>query len=191
MWTDWTVLQRVYFIIAMFFSIVLVVQLILMLVGAGHNGDTDLDLNGDGDPDISVDTSDGLALFTLKGLIAFFAIGGWVGFALGDGTLANHWVILISIAAGLVALVLVGLIMKWMTKLADNGAMQISNAIDKTAEVYLTVPANCAGTGKITVEIQGCLTEVEAVTQGEELKTGTKVKVVRVDGDICVVEKLY
>lgn len=191
MWTDWSVLQRVYFVIAILFSLALVVQLILMLVGAGSGGDADIDFDGDGDPDISVDTNNGLALFTVKGIIAFFAVGGWTGFALGDGMLDTIWVILISVAAGLVALVGVGLLMKLVTNLGDDGNIETKNAVGKIAEVYLTIPAHCSATGKITVEIQGRLTETEALTEGEELKTGTKVKVVKTDGDTCIVEKLY
>lgn len=190
MWTDWSVLQKVYFVIAMLFSLILVVQMILMLVGVG-NGDTDVDLDGDGTPDVTVDGDSGLALFTVKGLVAFFAVGGWVGFALGDGMMKTVWVILISLASGLVALVVVGLLMKWISSLAENGNIDIGNAVGKTADVYLTIPAGCSAAGKITVELQGKLTEVEAMTEGEEIKTGTKVKIIRADGDTLIVEKLY
>ncbi|MBQ7164453.1 MAG: hypothetical protein IJR61_03900 [Clostridia bacterium] len=191
MWNDWTTLQQVYFCIAVLFSVVLLVQLVLTLIGAGHDGEG-VDLTGDGNPDVTVDTDSGLAPFTLKGLVSFFAVGGWVGFALGDGTLHTVWVILISLAAGLAALVAVGFILKGMAKLQSNGAMDINNAVGKTAEVYLTIPPKCSGAGKITVEIQGSLTEMNAMTEGDEpLKTGCKVKVVKTDNATCYVEKIY
>lgn len=191
MWENWTTLQQIFFCVAVAFSIILVLQLILMLVGAGHD-DAGIDLNGDGNADITVDTSDGLALFTVKGLVSFFAVGGWVGFALGDGTIPYEWAVVIAVASGLVALVLVGLIMKWLIKLQASGNMNINNAVGKTAEVYLTVPANMAGAGKITVELQGSLTELSAVTEGNEtIVTGSKVRIVRTDDSTCYVEKLY
>ncbi|MBQ9481209.1 MAG: NfeD family protein [Clostridia bacterium] len=191
MWNDWTTLQQVYFCIAVLFSVVLLVQLVLTLIGAGHDGEG-VDLTGDGNPDVTVDADSGLAPFTLKGLVSFFAVGGWVGFALGDGTLHTVWVILISLAAGLAALVAVGFILKGMAKLQSNGAMDINNAVGKTAEVYLTIPPKCSGAGKITVEIQGSLTEMNAMTEGDEpLKTGSKVKVVKTDNATCYVEKIY
>ena len=190
-WQNLTTLQQVYFCIAMLFSVILLIQFILMLIGIGGDGEG-LDLTGDGETDISVDTDSGLAMFTLKGMIAFFAVGGWIGFTLGDGMMDTVWVILISIASGLVALIGVGFLMKSITKLQQSGTMDIKNAVGKVADVYLTIPANCSATGKITVELQGQLTELDAVTEDQEpIKTGAKVKVVKTDDNTCYVEKLH
>ena len=190
-WQNLTTLQQVYFCIALLFSVILVIQFVLLLLGIG--GDSEgLDLTGDGETDISVDLDSGLAMFTLKGMIAFFSVGGWVGFTLGDGTMKNVWVIIISIVTGLVSLVAVGFLMKSITKLQQNGTMQIKNAVGKTAEVYLTIPAKCSACGKITVEVQGQLTELDAMTESEEpIKTGTKVKVVKTDETTVYVERIY
>lgn len=191
MWNDWTTLQQVCFCIATFFSIVLVVQVILMLIGLGSEGDTEIDLSGDGDADVVVDTGSGIALFTLKGLIAFFAVGGWVGFMLGNSALHPLLVILIAVASGTVALIGVGFLMKWLMRLQQNGTMSYSNAVGKTGEVYLTIPAKCAGAGKVNVEIQGQLTEASAMTDSDEpIKTGAKVVVVRADSTTLYVEKI-
>ena len=143
MWNDWTTLQQIYFCIALLFSAVLLVQLILMIIGIGSDSGEGVDLNGDGNPDVTVDGDSG-PLFTVKGLISFFAIGGWVGFAIGDGSLKTGWVILISVASGLVALVAVGFALRAMAKLQTNGVMDINNAVGKVAEVYLTIPEKCS-----------------------------------------------
>lgn len=190
-WQNLTTLQQVYFCIALLFSVILVIQFVLLLLGIG--GDSEgLDLTGDGETDISVDLDSGLAMFTLKGMIAFFSVGGWVGFTLGDGSMKSVWVILISIGTGLIALVAVGFLMRSVTKLQQNGTMDIKNAVGKTAEVYLTIPAKCSSCGKITVEVQGQLTELDAMTESEEpIKTGTKVKVVKTDETTAYVERIY
>lgn len=192
MWQNLTTLQQVYFCIATFFSVVLVVQFILAILGVGQDSEADLDLDGDGEPDITVDTSDGIISFTLKGIIAFFAIGGWLGFALGDGTVPTPLVIILSVIAGFAALVGVGFLMKWIMRLQSSGTMDIKNAVGKIAEVYLTIPAKCSGNGKINLDLQGSYAETEAITESDEpIKTGEKVKVVRTEGSVCVVERLY
>ena len=148
-WQNLTTLQQIYFCVASLFSVILIIQFILMLIGIGGESDG-IDFTGDGETDISVDTDSGLSMFTIKGMIAFFAVGGWVGFTLGDGMMKPGWVILISIGAGLLALVLVGILMNAITKLQQNGTKNIANAVGKTAEVYLTIPAQLKAHGKIT-----------------------------------------
>lgn len=188
MWQTWTILQKVYFCVAVLFTVVLVVQLILMLVGVGNDADADADVADDGIEGVD----GGLALFTVKGLISFFAVGGWTGFALADGTVQPVLAVLISIGAGLIALVAIGFIMKWIVGLASSGTVSIENAVNKVGEVYLTIPESCKATGKITIELQGKLTELDALTENASpIKTGAKIKVVRIDGDTCIVEPLY
>ncbi len=189
MWESWTILQKICFCVATFFTIVLILQIILMLIGSGDN-DMDADIDGDGIDDL--DGDGGVALFTIKGLIAFFAVGGWMGFAFGNGFIHPAWAILIAVVSGFVALIGVGLLLRAISKLAVNGTFEIKNAVGKSAEVYLTIPAKCAGTGKINVEVQGRWMELEAMTENEEpIKTGAKVKVLYVDGSTCYVAKMY
>ena len=183
MWQDWTSLQRVFFCVALFFTLILIVQIILMLFG----GDGADDFDGD---DFAISDGEGFALFTIKGLIAFFAVGGWMGFAFGGGFIKPVWTILIAVGSGLIAFFAASLLVYWLSKLAMSGTMQIENAVGKTAEVYLTIPANGQGSGKITLEVQGRWTELEAMTEeGEPIKTGAKVVVERTDDHTCYVVK--
>ena len=63
---------------------------------------------------------------------------------------------------------------------------RIANAIGKTAEVYLTIPAHRAGKGKITVTVQNRTMEYEAETEFDALPTGSSVQIVAVVGDDAV-----
>ena len=183
MWQEWTSLQRVFFCVALFFTLVLIVQIILMILG----GDDVDDFDGD---DFSISDGEGFVLFTIKGLIAFFAVGGWMGFAFGSGFIKPVWTILIAIVSGLIAFFAVSLLVYWLSKLAMSGTMQIENAVGKTAEVYLTIPASCQGYGKITLELQGRWTELEAMTEElEPINTGAKAIVVKTDEHTCYVVK--
>ena len=77
---DWlkqlTAIEHVFFWIAVAASVALVVQIVLLIVSFGGGGDSDFtDFDGD------MDTDGGLSFFTVKGITAFFALGGWCGFA--------------------------------------------------------------------------------------------------------------
>ena len=68
--------------------------------------------------------------------------------------------------------------MKITEKLQGNGNLQVENTVGKTAEVYLTIPANRGGNGKVNVYVQERYAEMEAVTDSDTpIKTGEKVKI--------------
>ena len=65
------------------------------------------------------------------------------------------------------------------------------NTIGATGTVYVKVPAREQGAGKVLLTLQNRTVELEAVTPGEELPTGTQVVVSRMAGtEIVQVERL-
>jgi membrane-bound ClpP family serine protease len=63
--------------------------------------------------------------------------------------------------------------------------------MNKTASVYLTIPASKSGKGKIQISVRGSMHELDAMTEGDKIETGAPVKVVRVEGSTLVfVEKI-
>lgn len=199
MWTDWNVAQKIFFLIAAPATVLLIVQIVMMLIGFGSGGDADADCDCDVDCDCDcdVDVSDGgevldadhgFGLFTVRGLIAFFTVGGWVGYTLSD----NHVVlaVILALASGGLALVLMGLLLKWLTSLQSNGNLRYDDAIGLIGDVYLTVPPKDNGKGKINVLLNERLTELSAVQTGEApIQTGKKVKIIGVIADSFLVEE--
>ena len=187
-WNGLNVLQRVYFCIGLAATLVLVLQIITMLFGLGET-DTGVDLDGDGEPDINVDTGDGFTLFSVRGVIAFFAIGGWVGYIFAETSAALA--IVLSVVAGSLALVAMAFIMRGIMKMRSDGNIDIKRAIGKTADVYLTVPAKDNGNGKVTLTLEERFVELNAIQNGDEaITTGSKVKITDVSGDCVIVEKI-
>lgn len=131
-WNGMNVLQKVYFCIGLAATLVLILQIITMLFGVGENT-TDIDLDGDGEPDVSIDTSDGFTLFSVRGVVAFFAIGGWVGYIFADKNTALA--IVLSVVTGFLALVGMAFIMRGIMKMRSDGNINIEKAIGKTADV--------------------------------------------------------
>ena len=72
--------------------------------------------------------------------------------------------------------------MRGLSRLNASGTVQIGNAAGLNGTVYLKVPGNNGGIGKVTIDIQGRSMECAAVTDGDEIATGARVKVVSVDG---------
>jgi len=60
-----------------------------------------------------------------------------------------------------------------------SGNVDPNTAVGRTANVYLTVPANASGQGKVTLELQGRTVEFRAVTDGDEIPTGSVVAVTK------------
>jgi len=67
-------------------------------------------------------------------------------------------------------------------QLKADGTQRIDRAVGNTGTVYLSVPANQEGTGKVTVKVQNRTVEYLAVTRHQALATGTPVQVVAVVG---------
>ena len=77
-----------------------------------------------------------------------------------------------------------------MLKLTESGTIDLKNAIGLTGEAYIPIPENKSGVGKIQITIQDSLREIEAMTSGETISTGTFVKVIGIINNILIVEKL-
>ncbi len=182
-----TPLEHVFFWIAIAASALLVIQIILLLVSFGGG---DLDADGDFDMDGDTDTDGGLGIFTVKGLTAFFALGGWCGFAAASYMPDNVWApILISVAAGLVAFLGVGFALKGISKLQCAGNLESDKLVGKTATVYVSVPAARSGRGKITLTAQGKYMEIDAVTDGDRIPADEQVEIVSYSDDFAIVRK--
>ena len=198
-WELLNLTQKIYFCIGLAASLFLVLQIITLLFGFGDTADADVDFSADADVDLAdidvesgdadaLEVADGFNLFTFRGFIAFFAIGGWTGYAL-----ASINVILAvfgSLLAGSLALVAMAFMMKAIMRLRSSGNIDIGKSVGMLAEVYLTIPAKNNGAGKINLTLEERFVELAAISESEEpIPTGSTVKIVGVLGDKLIVEK--
>ena len=188
-WQTMDLAQKIYFCVGLGASVFLVLQIITLLFGIGETGETEIDLSGDGEADATVDLADGFHLFTLRGLVAFFAIGGWTGLALAD--ISTGLSIAGALLSGTLALVVMAFLMRAIMQLRSSGNIDNAKAIGKIADVYLTIPAKGNGAGKINLTLEERFVEINAIQEGSEpISTGAKVKVTAIVGDTLVVEKI-
>ncbi len=185
-WQSLDLIEKIYWSIAIPFSFIFVIQIILTFFG----GDID-EIEADGDSDVSVEGDTGIEFqfITLKNLVAFFTIFGWAGIASLDGGLGISKTVIISTLSGLVMMTIMASIVYFMGKLTDSGTLNLNNAIGKTGSVYLTIPAKRSGLGKVQIKVQGLQT-LDAMTDYEEdIKTGGVVDVIEIlNNEILVVK---
>lgn len=179
-WNNMDIVGQIFALIAIPATLVLVVQTILVLV----LGDSDLhdgvDLTGNGEIDTPGDGGgDGMALFSLRGIMAMASVGGWSGLVMHEAGVPLVVTILLACAFGFLALVAIAYIMKLSAKLEETGNLDLGYAIGKVGTVYLSIPPAMSGVGKINLTIQERFVEVNAMTTAErKLATGESVRVV-------------
>lgn len=183
-------LEIAYFIIACIGTLALLIQIVLMIVGAGSDADMDMDTDTDGDGSLDSHTDTGVSLFTLKGLTAFFAIGGWTGMLMLSYDIHVGISVAVSVVAGLAAYFVVWGLIRLVLRLQEDGTADYATAIGKEATVYVSIPANRSGRGKVTLILQGRFTEADAVTDEEEkIPVDTAVVIAGMAGDAYVVKR--
>ncbi|MBQ2686246.1 MAG: hypothetical protein IJF55_00755 [Clostridia bacterium] len=201
-WISMTIIEKIFACIAIPSTLVLLIQTILLVFGLGDDGDADIDINagsasgvpsGDLSADMDVDLDgDGLAdvsagggfhLFTFKGLIAFLAVMGWTGYTMLRAGVSVPISLVVSTLAGVAIMFLIALAFYFFAKLQSNGNIDIRNAIGKSGNVYIPIPASRDGFGKVNIVVQERLCEYDAVTDEEEkIKFGAEVVVIGISG---------
>ena len=166
-------------------------------VNTDIDADFDADMNADvcphGDVDMNVHVHGDLSplrLFTIQGIVAFFAVSGWVSIAAISGGMPPFLGLPLGIIAGFFAMYGIAKLIQLSRKLVENGTVDFRNAIGEAATVYIPIPPNGEGEGKVTLTLQGRFMECDAVSFGREtLTTGTQVRVTDLNGEALVVER--
>lgn len=183
-----TLFEKIYWVVALIASVMLVILLILTLVG----GDAEDFDDGDVDTDIEGDTGIGFQFLSFKNLMGFLTIFGWSGIACMDAGMSKAPTVLISVICGLLMMLAMATLFYYLGKMQSSGTLKLKNALNQVGEVYLTIGANRTKIGKVSVTVQGTLRELEALTDEEkDLVLGNVVRVKEVtDNGILIVELL-
>lgn len=180
--TSKVLFEQIYWSIALLASILFLFIVITTFIG----GDADLDTDADG---MDADADMGFQFFTFKNMVGFFTIFSWTGLGFMKNDMSQGLVIIFSTICGLIMMTAMASLFYMMNKLVEDGSMKIKNAIGKTCEVYLPIKANNGGFGKVQINIQGSIHELQAMTFDDiELSQGMIVQVTKIiDNHILVV----
>jgi hypothetical protein len=189
-----------YFYLAVISTAVFVIQFCFAMFGGLAHGDIDcdhdVDFDHDFDHDMDTDASDisdtdysGIAdinLFSIKSITAFVMFFGWAGFFWGD---KGYLGLGIALACGFTMMFLTSLVIFLLLKMQQSGNINSVDLVGRVASVYLRIPGERSGTGKITVRLDRCSREMKAMAD-EEITRGMAVLIKEhIQGDCYLVEK--
>jgi len=182
--------STVYGICAAVAGTILVIQLGLSFLGFDHDldgADADLDAHAGDDGGHHGAFFGVLSFRTVTAALAFFGLAGLGGEASGWPSLQTFVVALIAGAGALYGTYWLGTA---LSSLQADATARPADAVGCPGSVYLRIPAERAGMGKVQVSQQGRTIEYEAVTAGQELRPGQSVVVVALVGaDVVEVEE--
>jgi hypothetical protein len=192
-------MDTLFFWCALIGGTVLVCQFVMTLIGLG-DGHPDFDASGavhlDVDPGMAGDVGHGdsaghagehdstwfFGILTFRTLVAAVTFFGLAGMWAQEQAVQPFGVLLIALGAGVGAMFGVYYVMRSLTKLDSEGTLRIERAVGKPGTVYLPVPANNSGAGKIHMKLQNQLVELQAMTPQDRLPVGATVVVTGVVG---------
>jgi membrane protein implicated in regulation of membrane protease activity len=183
----------VYGACAVFGGTIMVCQFLLTLLGmgdadhggvgghadAGHAGGHDVhaDHGHDTHHDHHVSSNWLFGVITFRTVVAALAFFGLAGLAGQSAEYQPFTTLAIALASGVAAMYFVHWMMQSMHRLREDATVRITAAVGQTGAVYLRIPGQRAGAGKVTVTVQGRSMEFQAMTSHDALPNGARVVV--------------
>lgn len=187
----------VYSVCAVLGGTVLVCQFVMTLLGLDHADlpdDVAGDIPHDFGHDLAHDAGDGsqaehahnsswfFGMLTFRTIVAALTFFGLAGLAGGSAEMPGPLTFVAALAAGGAAMCGVHWMMQTLYRLKSDGTARIERAVGRHGTVYLRIPANKSGVGKVQVNLQNRTMEYEALTSQGDLPVGAKIVVVDVVG---------
>lgn len=178
-------LLRIFWYVAIPTSIIFLIQTIITFIGGDVSDGIDADFDG------NLDDHGPFQLFSIRNLINFLLGFSWAGISF-YGSIENKSVL--TAIAFLTGVSFVGIfffVIQQILKLSEDNTFKFSDTIGKVAEVYIPIPSNKSGLGKILITLNGSTRELDAMTEGEKIETKFLVKITNIENNqILIVEKI-
>lgn len=180
---------EIFFIICAFVGGVFVIfKFILQFMGFDH--DTDMDAGGHDFDAHHSDSDVGFHVLSLHGITSFLMMFGLVGLALYRQSSMGFLISIIgAIIAGCASVWVIGKMFLMVNRMKSSGTISIDSTVGAQGKVYMKIPEN--GTGRVLVNVRNSMREYDATSNdSKDIDTGTPIRVVWVDGNVLVVERI-
>ena len=189
-WTSLDLFMKILWCIAIASSLIFIIETVLTFIGADVEMDMDTDFDiadggFEGDPSMN--------LYTFRNLVNFLLGMSWTAILLNEQMKSKALLMLIAFAVGAAIIFAVMMMFKGLSKMQQSGNINVfESAVGCSGKVYLTVPGERKGQGKVQININNSVREYDALTDSEDdLKTGTSIKVTEVlDASTLLVEEI-
>ena len=166
-----------------------IIKFIMQFMGMDHDG-ANFDMDGHDIDAQHADSDVGFHVLSLLGISSFLMMFGLVGLAMYRQSQLG---ILISftgaIVAGCASVWAIGKMFMLASNMKSSGTIAIDSTVGAQGKVYMRIPEN--GTGRVLINVKNSLREYDATSNDSKaIDTGTPVRVVWVDGNLLVVEKI-
>ena len=189
-WTSLDLFMKILWCIAIASSLIFIIETVLTFIGA----DVEMDMDTDFDmPDGGFEGDPSMNLYTFRNLVNFLLGMSWTAILLQEQIASKALLMIISFAVGAFLVFAVMMLFKGPRKMQQSGNIDVyRSAVGCSGRVYLTVPAERKGAGKVQININNAVREYDALTDSEDdLKTGTSIKVTEVlDTNTLLVEEI-
>jgi membrane protein implicated in regulation of membrane protease activity len=183
-------LELFFVVCAVIGGVFVLIRLVSQFLGTDHSLDGGIDVDGPGLDAHHTDSDIGFRILSVHGLTSFMMMFGLVGLALhrqsGMGTFVSMGG---AVAAGLACVWIIGKLFALVVKLQSSGTISMDSAVGAQGKVYISIPAQ--GTGRVLVTVHNSLREYDAASVDQAaIETDTPIRVVWVDGNVLVVERI-
>ena len=188
-WTSLDLFMKILWGIAIATSLIFILETVLTFIGIDHDGSFDMDTSADG----SFESEPSMNLYTFRNLVNFLLGMSWTAIRLKEQIASTALLMLIAVVVGILLVAAVMYMFKWLSKMQQSGNIDVyKSAVGCIGKVYLSIPAQRKGAGKVQITINEAVREYDALTDSEsELKTGASIKVVEVlDPSTLLVEEM-
>lgn len=179
-------LQQGFWILALITSAIFLVQTLLTFLGGDATDGLNADFDGNFD---HVDAP--FQLFSLRNLINFLLGFSWTGVAFYNSISNKTLLVILAAVVGVIFIVLFFFLIQQIMKLSEDNTFNIDQLKGKTGEVYINIPPQKSGKGKILISVNGTNHELDAMTNSEEMiSSSSVVKVTEIEDKILLVSKV-
>ncbi|MBQ9309481.1 MAG: NfeD family protein [Bacteroidales bacterium] len=188
-WASLSVLSKILWGVTLSATLVFIIQSVLTFIGADVDSAADFDVDAS---DMGGDLDGGINLYTFRNFINFILGFGWTAILLKDSIKSKTVLIIVAALVGVALVAIVMYLFKLLASMQQSGNIDVAKmAVGCTGKVYIPIPAERGGTGKVQITISNAVREYIALTDGDAIKTDTPIKVVEVLNDnTLLVEEL-
>ena len=184
-WVSLSLAMKILWGVTLAASLIFVIQSILTFIGADSgDGGIDTDFDGGFDSEVAdAAVEGGTNLYTFRNFVNFILGFGWSAILLQEKISSIPLLLIISAVIGVALVAAVMYLFKWLSGMQQSGNINLYKAaVGCNGTVYIPIPAERQGEGKVQISINGSVREYNALTEGDALKTNTPIRVVEVLG---------